>query len=325
MMPTMRTLRGVALLTALPLAACGEDTANAANTVPDRQPPAANGAPQGLNVAFGAPRLIAAIAYASRAMIVEAVYHATAVSGSGLLGTVTTTGTVQVSNLGTQYLPTPTDKLVVDLGGQQHEFVVTNVQGNLQAADAATWLASPHVLSYRHVVPGQAEAEIDVRYDGAAFEVHVRGNATFGGERTAVDLTANGRTAATRDYHGQDVTTQYSVAGTLRGEGFEVDVREEHSSRLVAATSLRLLHSMRGSASIVSSRISSVVRSGGAEYRFDGVQVQSTYAEKGGNTTNQESTASGTVSKDGEPFGDCDVAGGAPVLRTRTDVLGLGL
>jgi hypothetical protein len=286
---------------------------------------AVNAAPKGLAVAFGAPRLIAMSAYQSRALVVEAVYQATALSGAAMMGRIVNTGTIKVTAAGAQYLPQPTDRLVVDWGGQLHEFVVKNAQGNAMAATSDAWLASPHLLSYSHALDGQGKADVDVQFDGARFQVRARGTSQLGGEAVAFDLTATGAGDGARDYHGQDVTTTYAMTGSLKGDGYEVAVDEQQSARVVSATSLRVLPSMRGSASSVTTRISSVVRTGGAEIKFDGVQARSDLSEKGGNPRNQHHEVGGRVLRNGTPWGDCAMTAAGPVLKTRDGVVGLGL
>ena len=291
-------------------------TAEAASTGP--------APPVGLEIAFGAPRLVASSAYLSRAMVVEAVYRATALSGAIYAGRIVNTGTIQVTSVGPKYVAEPSDRLVVEWGGQRHEFVVKDAQGNMQAPDSTSWLLSPHVLSYRHTL-GDATADIDVRYDGSGFEVSVQGHAGFGGTRTEIALQASGRSAGTRGLDGQDVSIEYAVTGTLRGDGFEVVVDERHSSQLVSAISPRLLPSQRGSASKVSTVIRSVLTCDGAEYRFDGVEASGGTAERGGRTTNQHATVKGHVLLDGQPFGECVMVAGAPVLRTSRGEISLAL
>jgi hypothetical protein len=293
-----------------------------------QQPPAtpAQQAPAGLAVALGAPRLIAAATHSSRSMLVQAVYAATELSGAGAIGGITSTGTLKVTQAGAQYLPTPADKLVVELGSEKHEFVLEAVQGNHQAADPWTWMASPHQVRYRHALGDLAQAQIDVRFDGVNFEVKVKGKSRFGADSVAIDLAAKGRTGGERDYHGQDVTTQYALTGSLRGSGYEIDVKEEHALRMVSSTSMRLLQSMRGSASSVQTAIGSTLKSGGQTYAFQGLQVRSEYSEKGGQTKNQETQMAGAITRDGKPWAQCAIAGGVPVAQTSDGaVLPLGL
>ena len=110
-----------------------------------------------LPIAFGLPRLAAANAYLSRAMVVESVYQATALSGAGMMGQVRNTGTLAPGFGGMyQYSPQPTDRLVVSYAGQTHEFVVHEASGNSQAMTSDAWLLSPHQLRYTHRLQGQA-------------------------------------------------------------------------------------------------------------------------------------------------------------------------
>lgn len=296
------------------LGACGGGGAEAGASVP-----------KGLPIAFGAPRLIAMSAHASRAMVVEAVYQASALSGASQLGGVTNTGTIRVTQLGAQYLPEPTDRLVVEWGAQRHEFVVRNAQGNNAAPTAAEWLLSPHVLSYSHALEGQGRVDIDVQFNGTAFSVHTRGTATLGGGSVEVDLTTQGASRGARDPDGQDTTTEYTMTGTLSGDGYTIDVSEQQIARFVAFSSLRRLPSQRGAASSVTTRIASVLHSGGTEIRFDGVRARSDLSEKGGNPKNQNHEVSGRVLRDGALWGECAMAGGMPVLQASDGALQLAL
>jgi hypothetical protein len=146
-----------------------------------------------LAIAFGLPRVVAVNAYLSRSLIVEAVYQATALAGSGFYGQVTNTGTLTTEYGSLQYLPEPTDRLVLRLGEETHEFVVRDVQGNMQAQTAASWLLYPHILRYRHVLPGQAEVEMSVHYDGMSYQSEMTGWYEQSGQRYDLNLGASGQ------------------------------------------------------------------------------------------------------------------------------------
>ncbi len=280
-------------------------------------------APKGLAIAFGAPRLIATSALGSRAVVVGAVYAATALSGAQGTGRIVSTGTLRVVGEQATYAAQPTDRLVVLMGSQRHEFVLKNAQGNASAADATAWLLSPHVLTYHHSIQGEAEGDFDMRYDGNSFTVKIDGKATFDGCPTEIHLQATGATGGTRDLHGHELQTRYEMAGTLRGEGFEVKVQEAHTMTSVSAQSLSTLPSMRGSASRIATTLGSTLVSGGHTFRFENVQAQGDFKEKGGRTVNQESTTSGTLTCDGAAFGECAMVGGVPVVRSQHAVLPL--
>ena len=104
------------------------------------------------------------------------------------------TGTVVVSPLGTNYVPSPTDRLVVRIGEQTHEFVLKQAQGNNQASTAISWLLSPHILQYTHRIPDFGEAEVAEQFDGQRFNVKVTGSAKLNNQRYDVNLTAAGLT-----------------------------------------------------------------------------------------------------------------------------------
>jgi hypothetical protein len=271
----------------------------------------------GLRLAFGLPRIAAANVYMSRSMVVEAVYQATALSGGALYGRIVNTGTLAQGYGGAfQYSPQPTDRLVVHFGGQVHEFVVHEAQGNPQAMTSDAWLLSPHLLRYRHRLGNEAEADITVSYDGSAFEVSVQGWTTQWGERYELDIRTAGRQAGVRDYGGQDIQTVYDVAGTIRGQGLELTVQERHVSSLVAATSPRLLPSQRGTASQSSSTLNNVLSLGGARYQLRDVQIESGSQARAGQGSAGMTGVSGTVLRDGEPYGRFVYQGGRAILET---------
>ena len=271
----------------------------------------------GLRIAFGLPWIAAANAYLSRAMVVEAVYQATALSGGALMGRTVNTGTLSPGLGGAyQYSPQPSDRLVVHYGGQIHEFVVQVANGNPQAPTSDAWLLSPHELRYRHTIPGQAEANLVVRYDGSAFEIAVQGWTTQWRARYDLDLSASGRAAGVRDYDGQDIQTVYDLTGTIKGSDLELGVRERHTSSLVSATSLRMLPSQRGSASQSTSVLGSVLTYGGSRYQLHDVQIESGTRARGGQGSGGMSGLTGTVSRDGQPFGQFVLEAGRAFLRT---------
>ena len=280
-----------------------------------------------ISVAFGLPRILALNTYMSRSFVVEAVYQATALSGGAYMGRVVNTGTLTQGYGGFQYSPQPTDRLVVNMGQQQvHEFVVHQAQGNNQAATASAWVMAPHILRYTHRLQGQAEGEISAQFDGARFQVQVRGWYVQSGVRYDVNLTASGATSGSSGYHGQDSQTQYGVSGTISGGGVAITVNEQHSSSMAAATSLYSLPSQRGSASRFNATINNVVRVGGADYQFQNVQVQVDQRTRGTGPAEGGLTGlSGVVLRSGQPFGQMVLQAGRAFLQTQSGMLPLDL
>ena len=315
-------------------ASCGESDAGGAPTAPPAQgsreapvsaAPAALGetTQRGLAATFALPRFLAGNLYASRSMLAEAVYFASSASGSAQLGQVTATGTISVTQAGAQYAPAPADKLVVRLGAETHEFEVRTAQGNNQAESALSWLLAPHVLAYTHRLPGQAEAAIDVRFDGQRFEVKSKGWANLAGQRWEVELAAAGTTGGTRDFDGQDTETLYELSGVVRGGGAEIAVKEVHRLHLVASNSLRLLTSQRGSATSIDSVIRSTLECEGRKYEFADVTVQTHAKDKGGQASSGIAGLSGGILRDGQPFATCTLQDGVPLAATSGGVIPL--
>jgi hypothetical protein len=278
-----------------------------------------------LPIAFGLPRVIAVNSYLSRGLVVEAVYQATALTGSAQWGQITNTGTLELGAAGLQYSPYPTDQLVVVLGEQRHEFVVLEAQGNMQAMTAAAWVMSPHILRYVHRLPEQAEAEISVRFDGVSFDSQVEGWYVQSGTRYNLNLFASGQSTGQRDYHGQEVQTEYDLSGKISGGGLEVDVNEHHVSALAAATNLRILPSQRGSASRFNGTLNNVLRVGGAEYKLQNVQVQTDMKARGGEGSAGLTHVDGQVLRNGEAFGRCVLQAGRAILETESGPVALDL
>jgi hypothetical protein len=279
-------------------------------------------------VAFGLPRIVSMNAYLSRSLVVEAVYQATALSGGGMVGRIVNTGTLAPGyGGGLQYSPQPQDRLVLNLGPQQvHEFVVHQAQGNVYAATAAAWMMSPHVLQYTHRLAGQAEGEMSAQFDGANFDVQVRGWYMQSGTRYDINLRAAGQTAGSSGYHGQDAQTQYDLAGTITGGGIEVSVSERHSFSMAAATSLSLLPSQRGSASRFNGVLNNVVRVGGDTYQFQNVQVQTDQRTRGTATGQAGLTGlDGVLLRSGQPFGRFVLQAGRAFLQAQSSVIPLDM
>jgi len=279
------------------------------------------GAPSGaareaLPIAYGLPRVVSTNVYLSRAMVVQAVYAASQMSGSAFTGRVATTGTLAQTPVGWQYAPTPTDKLIVRFGGQNHEFVVRNVQGNAAAPTPDAWLMLPHALSYRHTLPDVGEADIEATFDGQRFEANITGWTTVQGKRYDVTLRAAGATASQSDGSGQEVRTEYAVTGKLSGAGVEVDVNERHVSTMASASSLRLLPSQRGFASRFNGTINNVLRVGGETYAFQNVTVVTDQSARGGQGNAGVTAAGGQVTRNGSAWGTCVLQAGRVFLQT---------
>jgi hypothetical protein len=140
----LRTLAAIGCLL-LPTA-CGGGTATDAPTAQ-------------LGAAFALPRLVLLGAQTSRSMLAEAVWFATTTTGAGQIGQVTRTGTVTVHGDAADYIPTPSERLVVRGLPEVHEFESVEVVGNPQAVNAQQWLALPHRLAYTHRIASTGEVQ----------------------------------------------------------------------------------------------------------------------------------------------------------------------
>jgi hypothetical protein len=278
-----------------------------------------------LGIAFGLPRAVAAAVQSSRSMVVEAVYFACAQNGFALTGQVTKTGTVTVTQLGAQYAPAPADKLVVQIGDQVHEFEAIDATVNPQADSATAYLQAPHRLAYLHRLRGKAEARIDERFDGGRFESSVDGWTELGGVRYEVALKARGGGQGNSGLDGAESQTSYELAGTVRGGGVEVDVRERHGYSYASAVSLNLLYSQRGWASRFDATIGSTVRAGGVSFRFADVRVQTDAKEKGGRRTEDVVSTSGAILRNDRPFAEVTQQGGVAVAVASGKAIPLAL
>jgi len=278
---------------------------------------------QGLPAALLLPRAVAMSVTSSRGMIVEAVYYATAMSGAGQFGQVTSTGTIDVTQAGAQYQPTPADKLVVNMGGMKHEFVLKNAQGNNAAGTAAEWLLAPHILQYTHTMADQAEAEVSVQFDGQRFEATVKGWAMLAGRKFDVDMGASGGTAGARDFRGQDTQTQYTLTGTITGEGMEIGVNEQHTVAVVSQNLPGMLQSQRGSASQFNAIVNNSLTCEGRTYVFQGLRAQLNMKDKGGNQSSDLVGLEGTILRDGQPFATCGLQSGIPIAMASQEVIRL--
>ena len=279
-----------------------------------------------LAIAFGLPRVVAVNAYLSRYLVVEAVYQATALSGAAYLGRITNTGTLISSYGGVQYLPQPTDRLVVQLGQERHEFVVKETQGNTQAQTAATWLLMPHILRYTHVLPGQAEVELAVQYDGSSFVSEVTGWYQHSGQRYDLRLRASGQSQTQRGIDGQEAATEYDFTGTISRVGLVINVSEHHVSSLAAAFHPTLqLPGQRGSASRFIATINNTLKTGDAEYKFENVRVQTDMAARGGSGSAGLTGLDGKILQNGQVLGQCVLQDGQAFLAVRSNLVPLDL
>lgn len=276
-----------------------------------------------LSAAFGLPRLSTMGVMTSRTMLTEAVYFATAQTGAARPGQVTQSGTITGDQHGWQYSPAPSDRLVVNVGGQVHEFQGIDAQGDDTAEFAANWLAAPHRLAYRYRMPDLVEVAVQERFDGHSFEASVIGWSALLGPRYEVELTARGAVQTVGGVDGREARTRYEVSGRIHGEGHEIDVLEQHFSDFASSNSLRLLTSQRGWASQLRCTIASTVRSGGDTYRFDDVQVESGAKEKSGQTTISVVSTSGTIQRNGRPFAEVELRAGRPVAMAGSTVIPL--
>jgi hypothetical protein len=280
-------------------------------------------AAKALPVAFVLPRLAAAGVMSSRSMVAEAVYFASAQTGGLLLGAITRTGTVTVTQSGAVYSPSPSTKLVVKVGDQVDEFESIDAAGGNGAATAAEWLMAPHRLSYKHRIPNQAEATVSEKFDGTRFEARLNGWATLNGIRYDVDLTSRGSTQGQGDLDGRESQTRFTITGTIHGDGVDVAVSETDSSNYASAVSIALLYSQRGWADQAKCTITSTAKAGGETFRFDDVQVESGAKEKGGRSSSGVVATSGRILRDDKPFAECMLQNGVPVAVAGANVIPL--
>jgi hypothetical protein len=260
----------------------------------------------------------------SRMAVVEAVYFATAQTGSANFGQVTRTGTIVRTAIGFQYSPAPQDRLVVQDGGKAHEFLSIEAMGDSTATFAGNWLMAPHRLSYMHRLPGEAEATIKEEYDGRNFTAQVSGWAMLQGRRFEVTLASRGATQGGSDFQGSETKTISELTGTIKGDDLVVDVREQHTNVFVSAFSARMLPSQRGSANQFFSTLASVVKVGPDQYRFNNVQVEAGNREKAGQTISAGVAAvSGQIIRNDRPFANCGLQNGIPVAVANGTVIPL--
>jgi hypothetical protein len=252
----------------------------------------------------------------SRNLVVEAVFQATYLSGGAMMGRIVNTGTLVLGPYGLQYQPSPADRLVLRLGNQTHEFVVKDAQGNIGATTSAAWLLSPHKLHYVHRMQGEAEADISVYFDGNRFQADVKGWSMVRGIRYTAALSASGQSVSSRGYHGQEVSTQYQLKGTIQGDKFTVDVDEQHSLSLAAATNLRMPNSMRGRTGQFTGVLNNQLHVDGETYKFVNVKIVTGVKGRGGEGSAGIVEASGEVLRGGKPFGRCALQAGRVYLVT---------
>ncbi len=277
-----------------------------------------------LSVGHGLPRVIALNAYHSRQMMVQAVFHATALAGVAGTGRIVNTGTLSPGFGGFHYAPSPQDRLVIRLPNATHEFVVKESQGNLFVSTPAAFLLADHVMRYTHRIPDRAENEISVQNVRGRIEAKVTGWYVQGGQKYNIQLLAAGTSAAQRDFQGQEVKTDYALTGTIRGGGLEVSVDERHSFAMAAATSLRLPTTMRKTASRFTGTNNNTVRVGSDTYRWKGVEyVTDSMTSQAGGGGAGVSRAEGEVLRNGSAFGRYALDGGKVVLQTGGGTLAL--
>jgi len=133
------------------------------------------------------------------------------------------------------YDASPTDRLVVEAGSLVQKFVVLEAQGNQAAADADAWIASNHVLRYRHRVTDVLDVEVTDRSVNGRFSFSLKGRAYYAKKPFDADLKAEGTYSFQRDLAGYDARSSYALKGTLTGEGVRADVDETHEFRLISA------------------------------------------------------------------------------------------
>lgn len=285
-----------------------------------------NRAQLGFSIAFGMPYVVAMSVSDSREMVVEAVYGATQLSGGAEYGRVVSTGTLLVKGYDdAQYLPTPTDRLVVKMDGYTHEFKVNDARGNNMAPNAASWLNEPHMLDYVHTLPGLAQAHVTVQFDGARFAVDIKGWYKYEGTRFEMNLSATGGGSGESDYHGQETKIKYGIKGKVKADKMEVTVDEQHASETASATNLRLLYSQRGSATRFNAVLNNTLKLDGKEYKLKNVQVQTDSKTKGGVSSFAITHLEGKVLENGKAYGQLVQMGDKVGLKTADGMIDLKL
>src|SRR5262249_42343690 len=144
------------------------------------------------------------------------------------------------------------------------------------------------------------------------------------GQRFDVNLSAAGQTGGAREADGQDTQTAYDLTGTIGGNGCQIDVNQKVVMRTVSSYSLQLLISQRGSATQINTTINNTVGCASDTFAFNNVQVQSESAEKGGNSRNGVTAASGAITHAGQPFATLGLQNGIVLATTGKETIRLG-
>ncbi len=279
---------------------------------------------QALRQTFETPRQLVGKAYLSRRILLEALFQSTGLSERGPAAGTVSSGTLTVQGTDSGYEAQPTDRLVVHIEGQTHEFIIEEMRGNFLAHDAAEWLTSTHALRYRYRVPGQAELSVVLSFDRVLFEMSISGWYVDSGTRFDTDLVAKGQASGTLDQYGQQVWANFTATGSLRGGGLEIDVRQQHNGSL--GVSSGVLHPDASRASPAGrSRvaISNSVRMGQEVYGFSEVEIETEIRLAPGTAEAVLVSLTGSVFRGGQLFGTMVLQGGQPLVQAGSTTISL--
>jgi hypothetical protein len=305
-----KTLIGtLTYLLALTLLGCGDidaATENDPGATPGTagNPTQAAGPNKSLALALAAthklPTVMSQLAYQGRSMAVSGIYTATMMSGMAGYGVVTT-GTLTQTVPGVlqfSYSPAPKDRMVIVLAdGKRHELTITKVQGNPNAATPEAFLAQNHALAYRHVVPGEADLQLETVNVNGQWTSSAKGSFTLDNQKYDTDVQAFGTYLFQNDMSGTENKTNYTLKGKVSNATFSIDINETHYFHLISAKGSKVgpvTHSVDTN--------ENTLTIGGESYRWVNCSTKKVF--KGGQPSASDPwAASGTVLRNGQPFG----------------------
>lgn len=170
----------------------------------------------------------------------EAVVLASQQSGSGQL---ITTGTLtQDQQQNWTYQSTPNDRLVtIFANGNRVEYFISQLNGDFNAPDPATFLLRDHQFAFRVIVTDQADISFNLLRSNGQIRNSLQGTLVSEGLTYSADLTTQGTFSFDVDSgrHDSDQQTQ----GTINAPDFSLNVNEtstftllgrvENSSRVI--------------------------------------------------------------------------------------------
>ena len=230
---------------------------------------------------------------------IEAVYYASAYSGSGK---ITSEGTVDLRG-NPSYNPTPEDQLIVRRADGSIIFPFDEFSSELIAGDLRENIRQSHVLRFHVAKFGHYDLNVSSRLQNGYRKLSLTGQYEANGKTYSINFEANGDYYFNVDNTGSELLINDQYEGTINCEEWNAEIKETWYYNNVYSSSAG------ANAEYVTRTFNNNFRNNEAIYLFKNGRIQTVFRDGRPNEydmANSPWMARGQLIKDGEEIGQLD-------------------